>query len=120
MSLWVHDPSHSVSPELVLNWVQNLCACADCPLHDLVHIVDVNKDSNRRAAIKLRRARGETRPFRFDHNHFTADGDRKSTRLNSSHSQISYAVFCLKKKRCQTGLLPTRPSRRSVAQPGQA
>src|SRR2546427_8913154 len=27
-----------------------------------------------------------------------AAGDRKSTRLNSSHSQISYAVFCLKKK----------------------
>src|SRR5688572_32329296 len=27
-----------------------------------------------------------------------ADVDRKSTRLNSSHSQISYAVFCLKKK----------------------
>src|SRR5688572_32145769 len=26
------------------------------------------------------------------------DRDRKSTRLNSSHSQISYAVFCLKKK----------------------
>src|SRR2546430_3855664 len=26
------------------------------------------------------------------------EGDRKSTRLNSSHSQISYAVFCLKKK----------------------
>src|SRR2546430_3481317 len=28
----------------------------------------------------------------------TTDTDRKSTRLNSSHSQISYAVFCLKKK----------------------
>src|SRR2546427_9443479 len=28
-----------------------------------------------------------------------ASGDRKSTRLNSSHSQISYAVFCLKKKK---------------------
>src|SRR5688572_32349609 len=27
------------------------------------------------------------------------DEDRKSTRLNSSHSQISYAVFCLKKKK---------------------
>src|SRR2546430_7916416 len=27
--------------------------------------------------------------------------DRKSTRLNSSHSQISYAVFCLKKKKYQ-------------------
>src|SRR5688572_31906732 len=44
-----------------------------------------------------------------EHNHkvFTRDllaqkkelpADRKSTRLNSSHSQISYAVFCLKKK----------------------
>src|SRR2546430_11345004 len=29
-------------------------------------------------------------------------GDRKSTRLNSSHSQISYAVFCLKKKKKNT------------------
>src|SRR5258707_11571253 len=28
-----------------------------------------------------------------------ADGDRKSTRLNSSHANISYAVFCLKKKK---------------------
>src|SRR2546427_4693726 len=28
--------------------------------------------------------------------------DRKSTRLNSSHSQISYAVFCLKKKKIKT------------------
>src|SRR2546430_7579237 len=32
--------------------------------------------------------------------------DRKSTRLNSSHSQISYAVFCLKK---QTSTLPSSP-----------
>src|SRR5688572_32050544 len=30
--------------------------------------------------------------------------DRKSTRLNSSHSQISYAVFCLKKKKRDTAL----------------
>src|SRR2546430_10677935 len=29
----------------------------------------------------------------------SGEGDRKSTRLNSSHSQISYAVFCLKKKK---------------------
>src|SRR2546427_3144963 len=34
------------------------------------------------------------------------NGDRKSTRLNSSHSQISYAVFCLKKKK-QQGTLKT-------------
>src|SRR5256885_10761381 len=35
---------------------------------------------------------------------FTRDRDRKSTRLNSSHLVISYAVFCLKKKKkIQTG-----------------
>src|SRR2546430_10310136 len=33
--------------------------------------------------------------------------DRKSTRLNSSHSQISYAVFCLKKKKSSSTLLIT-------------
>src|SRR5438874_5497833 len=38
-----------------------------------------------------------------------ADGkDRKSTRLNSSHVEISYAVFCLKKKKAQK-----RPRRRN-------
>src|SRR3712207_7077327 len=31
------------------------------------------------------------------------DEDRKSTRLNSSHANISYAVFCLKKKECAAG-----------------
>src|SRR2546430_8444353 len=33
-------------------------------------------------------------------------GDRKSTRLNSSHSQISYAVFCLKKKKTNREPIP--------------
>src|SRR2546429_1863092 len=33
-------------------------------------------------------------------------GDRKSTRLNSSHGYISYAVFCLKKKKCYFMELP--------------
>src|SRR3712207_7837828 len=32
------------------------------------------------------------------HNKRAHEGDRKSTRLNSSHANISYAVFCLKKK----------------------
>src|SRR5688572_32261375 len=36
-------------------------------------------------------------------------GDRKSTRLNSSHSQISYAVFCLKKKNHVIQALPVHP-----------
>src|SRR2546430_4393871 len=42
------------------------------------------------------------------------EADRKSTRLNSSHSQISYAVFCLKKKIYQqhrTGFLCANPHR---------
>src|SRR2546430_5951345 len=36
--------------------------------------------------------------------------DRKSTRLNSSHSQISYAVFCLKKKKTQRQTRSDYPS----------
>src|SRR5688572_32275645 len=38
--------------------------------------------------------------------------DRKSTRLNSSHSQISYAVFCLKKKKSDTKRPACKISRR--------
>src|SRR5206468_6862589 len=38
----------------------------------------------------------------------SAKGDRKSTRLNSSHDQISYAVFCLKKKKKQSPEPSTR------------
>src|SRR5688572_31585358 len=52
------------------------------------------------------------KPFLFPVN--TIDGitvtrDRKSTRLNSSHSQISYAVFCLKKKKPPATKTPSRP-----------
>src|SRR5688572_31116980 len=35
--------------------------------------------------------------------------DRKSTRLNSSHSQISYAVFCLKKKKSKPKVVQLDP-----------
>src|SRR2546430_3507988 len=38
-------------------------------------------------------------PIYFHPRPSAAGTDRKSTRLNSSHSQISYAVFCLKKKK---------------------
>src|SRR3989449_8408062 len=40
--------------------------------------------------------------------------DRKSTRLNSSHGYISYAVFCLKKKKKRTEKSPKSTHRRSV------
>src|SRR6266511_1849052 len=44
------------------------------------------------------------------------DIDRKSTRLNSSHVKISYAVFCLKKKKCHTSSLLAE-SRTTVSEP---
>src|SRR5438128_4773896 len=48
-------------------------------------------------------------------------GDRKSTRLNSSHGSISYAVFCLKKKKKTqqpyTAILEPTDKRTRVAQP---
>src|SRR2546430_9693897 len=47
----------------------------------------------RGATGRRRRRRGGRAPGR------RSARDRKSTRLNSSHSQISYAVFCLKKKK---------------------
>src|SRR5436305_5344194 len=44
--------------------------------------------------------------------------DRKSTRLNSSHVRISYAVFCLKKKRYgQSGLVTQLPSHKRPIAP---
>src|SRR5258707_9769523 len=44
------------------------------------------------AVVEVARRHGELHGFR-------KIGDRKSTRLNSSHANISYAVFCLKKKK---------------------
>src|SRR5450432_1326646 len=43
--------------------------------------------------------RGQSRCTRSALTLYQWDQDRKSTRLNSSHDQISYAVFCLKKKK---------------------
>src|SRR5688572_31869474 len=48
-------------------------------------------------AAKRWQQKGQQNEHATSSNHRRAD--RKSTRLNSSHSQISYAVFCLKKKK---------------------
>src|SRR5688572_33359346 len=55
-----------------------------------------NSNSFSRKSSESRRARA-TITFLFSTDRLKPD--RKSTRLNSSHSQISYAVFCLKKKK---------------------
>src|SRR2546421_5961650 len=66
---------------------------------------------DRRGEISLVRARVAAATGRVDHERLErlpprvdacAGKDRKSTRLNSSHDQISYAVFCLKKKNILT------------------
>src|SRR5438132_7425484 len=53
---------------------------------------------SRRLARRAARARGPA-PRGRHRAHRARRGDRKSTRLNSSHTVISYAVFCLKKKK---------------------
>src|SRR5690606_40147557 len=45
--------------------------------------------------------------------------DRKSTRLNSSHVKISYAVFCLKKKKTEEERPQTERSRNATSSPAQ-
>src|SRR5476649_1267303 len=59
-------------------------------LHDALPISERRADSSAWCGSRRRAATRET--------------DRKSTRLNSSHTVISYAVFCLKKKRIQDEL----------------
>src|SRR2546430_8211588 len=89
------------------------------PLHDALPIsadppIQV-KSTRIKRVVQARRPPRPHRPPRLSHHllhplipfrhylkcppFFSQSGDRKSTRLNSSHSQISYAVFCLKKKK---------------------
>src|SRR5690349_23920666 len=63
-------------------------------------------EHDRRHPDADRRRRGQRRRDRWDHRRAdrvlierAPPSDRKSTRLNSSHVEISYAVFCLKKKK---------------------
>src|SRR5688572_32064473 len=55
--------------------------------------------------FKLDTAFNGVTPAGFYYEAYKIRLDRKSTRLNSSHSQISYAVFCLKKKKHTKNLL---------------
>src|SRR3712207_6860139 len=71
-------------------------------LHDALPICDARGPARGRARRRCRRAapwaaRAADERARADAR--GARADRKSTRLNSSHANISYAVFCLKKKK---------------------
>src|SRR2546430_4536174 len=77
-------------------------------LHDALPICAPEAGRAGRCARRGRAGRGGARSHallcRGGRSGGRCGGDRKSTRLNSSHSQISYAVFCLKKKK---NLIPT-------------
>src|SRR3712207_7657601 len=72
-----------------------------------VRLVDHEEPDGRRAELLDEAGRGEALGRDVEEAQMAADRalegpavrDRKSTRLNSSHANISYAVFCLKKKR---------------------
>src|SRR5690606_40056846 len=65
----------------------------------------VSEDKDGKTIIKIIVASGSEKPYfkkkygMTEKGCFIRIGDRKSTRLNSSHVKISYAVFCLKKKK---------------------
>src|SRR2546430_10369709 len=77
-------------------------------LHDALPIsVGLSQSGEQRPGLPVHFSRGPRRARQEDQRRDGDGGhagarkrrDRKSTRLNSSHSQISYAVFCLKKKK---------------------
>src|SRR3712207_7962514 len=74
------------------------------------------EEGERRGMYMATFSASQWRPTTYDSGTFKLDGydfmvsseDRKSTRLNSSHANISYAVFCLKKKIHLHHLIATR------------
>src|SRR2546430_10263985 len=82
MSSYVFFFNYSATPEIYT-----------LPPHDALPISAPRAAASPQA--RARRGQGWRRSCRRD---------RKSTRLNSSHSQISYAVFCLKKKKKEDGV----------------
>src|SRR2546430_5165680 len=86
------------SEPILAVWVRNLAHCNfKCVAGDML-------------GIAFERPDGICRGKRVEIS--VAHRDRKSTRLNSSHSQISYAVFCLKKKKKHHHLATDKPSAR--------
>src|SRR5690625_5396355 len=89
---------------LTMYWYPNCSTCKKAKKwledHDLAfELIHIVEDTPKEATIKSLIEKSELEPKKF----FNTSGkvyreDRKSTRLNSSHVAISYAVFCLKKK----------------------
>src|SRR3989442_9254728 len=69
-----------------------------CPPHARAHLAHAGRCAGRPRLSQVREV---------------STGDRKSTRLNSSHVRISYAVFCLKKKKNDTSVIRNSQTRKN-------
>src|SRR6266511_4617954 len=98
-----------VSSEIAFIIMHNSASSAEMPratdTQKLTHSICVNlralatqKKHEQRSAIPFREGK-DGGPFATESPWSSLEGDRKSTRLNFSHVKISYAVFCLKKKK---------------------
>src|SRR2546422_2905257 len=68
-------------------------------VHRRVRGIDGLRHDTRRSEFRIAAAHSVPHRAGTDESRFFTRRDRKSTRLNSSHGYISYAVFCLKKKK---------------------
>src|SRR3989442_2548915 len=75
-------------------------------LHDALPISTSGRSGRVSSPAPPTTTRAASRPTRWRARR--SGRDRKSTRLNSSHVRISYAVFCLKKKKHDTNSTPPR------------
>src|SRR5690554_7769454 len=73
-------------------------------LHDALPISPARgaQQTEERASVNMEVRSNSGNVYPVTYTMANIDGDRKSTRLNSSHVRISYAVFCLKKKKKKT------------------
>src|SRR5207248_11237929 len=101
------DPSSSAFCPLSLHDALPIClrALEGNPPEELMHATACTSEKHPRSPIGIRGGGPDfivdRRELQFARVHLHGDlvRDRKSTRLNSSHRTISYAVFCLKKKK---------------------
>src|SRR2546430_7695688 len=92
------------SPQSIELAVSEILQHRDAEQHEDVArpLVNMKRDlleQQRAGREQYAEAHGQQHEGDEDRKRNDAQRDRKSTRLNSSHSQISYAVFCLKKKK---------------------